>query len=181
MRMAGQIHATTVIGCIADGCAAIACDGQVSTDTIILKGKARKIRRLYHGRVLAGFAGGAADGLHLFERFESQLEAHRGRLQRASVELAKEWRSDKVLRRLEAQLIALDKEHAFLLSGLGDVLEPDDGIVAIGSGAPYAVAACRALARHAGEMSVTEKVREALRIASEICVYTNSEIRVEEL
>ena len=97
------------------------------------------------------------------------------------MELAKEWRSDKVLRRLEAQLIALDKEHAFLLSGLGDVLEPDDGIVAIGSGAPYAVAACRALARHAGEMSVTEKVREALRVASEICVYTNSEIRVEEL
>jgi ATP-dependent HslUV protease subunit HslV len=170
-----------VIGCLRDGQAAIACDGQVTADTVILKASARKVRRLYKGRVLAGFAGGAADGLHLFERFESQLETHRGRLQRAAVELAKEWRSDKFLRRLEAQLIAIDGDHAFLISGIGDVLEPDDGIVAIGSGAPYAMAAGRALLRCGQDMEVPALVREALQIASEICIFTNSNILVEQL
>jgi ATP-dependent HslUV protease subunit HslV len=174
-------HSTTVIGCLREGRAAIAGDGQVTADAVILKSGARKIRRLYNGRVLAGFAGGAADGLHLFERFEAQLEAHRGRLQRAAVELAKEWRSDRVLRRLEAQLVALDGEHAFLLSGQGDVLEPDDGIVAIGSGGPYALAACRALLRFAPGITAADAVHEALKIAAEICVYTNDQIQVEEL
>ncbi len=172
---------TTVIGCLRAGRAAIASDGQVTAEAVILKAGARKIRRLYNGRVLAGFAGGAADGLHLFERFEAQLEAHRGRLQRAAVELAKEWRSDRVLRRLEAQLVALDGEHAFLLSGLGDVLEPDDGIVAIGSGAPYALAACRALVRFVPDITAARAVEEALKIAAEICVYTNDRIHVEQL
>ena len=172
---------TTVLGCLRDGVAAVACDGQVTADVVILKASARKIRRLYEGRVLAGFAGGAADGLHLFERFEAQLEAHRGRLQRAAVELAKEWRSDKVLRRLEAQLIALDRDHAFLVSGQGDVLEPDDGIVAIGAGAPYALAAARALLRCGQNLEVSALVRDALEIASGICIFTNSNIQVEQL
>jgi ATP-dependent HslUV protease, peptidase subunit HslV len=177
----GRWHGTTVIGCLREGHAAIASDGQVTADAVILKAGARKIRRLYNGHVLAGFAGGAADGLHLFERFEAQLEAHRGRLQRAAVELAKEWRSDRVLRRLEAQLVALDNEHAFLLSGQGDVLEPDDGIVAIGSGAPYALAACRALVRFVPGITAAGAVEEALKIAAEICIYTNDQIQIEQL
>lgn len=177
MRMLG----TTVIACTRGGEAAIACDGQVTAGGMILKRGARKIRRLYEGRVLAGFAGGAADGLHLFERFELQLETHGGRLPRAALELAKEWRSDRLLRRLDAQLIALDAEHAFLISGAGDILEPDDGLVAIGAGAPYALAASRALLRHAGPLSVEEVVRHALTITAEICVYTNDAIQVERL
>lgn len=172
---------TTVIGCLHEGHAALGADGQVTADTVIIKAHARKVHRLYQGKILAGFAGGAADGLHLFERFELQLEAHRGRLQRAAMELAKEWRSDKILRRLEAQLVAMDDQHAFLLSGMGDVLEPDDGIVAIGSGAPYALAACRALVRSGAQRTAGEIVRESLTIASEICVYTNAEIQLEEL
>jgi len=174
-------QATTVIGCVRNGRAALGCDGQVTLGQTIVKSGARKIRRLYEGRVLAGFAGGAADGLHLFERFERQLEAHGGRMQRAAVELAKEWRSDRILRRLEAQLIVLDACQAFLLSGAGDVIEPDDGIVAIGAGAPYALAACRALLRHGGEMAVGTAVRHALEIAAEICIYTNSSLHLEEL
>jgi len=174
-------HGTTVIGCLHNGVAAIACDGQVTADPIIMKTTARKIRRLYDGKILAGFAGGAADGLHLFERFEAQLEAHRGQLQRAAVELAKEWRSDKMLRRLEAQLIALDSANVFLLSGMGDVLEPDDGIVTIGSGGPYALSACRTLIRYAQPLEVGEMVKASLQIASEICIYTNGEIQVETL
>jgi ATP-dependent HslUV protease subunit HslV len=175
------VHGTTVLGCVRDGAAALACDGQVTLGATIVKAGARKIRRLFEGRVLAGFAGGAADGLHLFERFESQLEAHGGRLQRAAVALAKEWRSDRVLRRLEAQLIAIDREQALLLSGAGDVIVPDDGIVAIGAGAPYALAACRALLRHGRDPEVTVAVRQALEIAAEICIYTNDNLHVEEL
>jgi ATP-dependent HslUV protease, peptidase subunit HslV len=170
-----------VLACVRSGEAALGCDGQVTAGAVILKATARKIRRLYHGQVLAGFAGGAADGLHLFERFESQLETSRGRLQRAAVELAKEWRSDKMLRRLEAQLITVDCEHAFLLSGVGDIIEPDDGLVAIGSGAPYALAAARALLRFAPELDVRAVVAEALRIAADLCVYTNHEIHLETL
>lgn len=176
-----DIRSTTVLGCVRCGDAALACDGQVTTGAVIVKSTARKIRRLYHGQVLAGFAGGAADGLHLFERFENQLEANRGRLQRAAVDLAKEWRSDKFLRRLEAQLIAVDTEQAFLLSGAGDVITPDDGLVAIGSGAPYALAAARALMKFAPEMEVADVVREALRIAADLCIYTNQEIHLESL
>jgi ATP-dependent HslUV protease subunit HslV len=177
MRMLG----TTVIACTRGGEAAIACDGQVTAGGMILKRGARKIRRLYDGRVLAGFAGGAADGLHLFERFELQLETHGGRLPRAALELAKEWRSDRLLRRLDAQLVALDGEHAFLISGAGDILEPDDGLVAIGAGAPYALAASRALLRHAGSLGVEEILRQALTITAEICIYTNDAIQVERL
>ena len=174
-------RATTVIGCVRSGRAAVGSDGQVTLGAVVVKASARKIRRLYHGQVLAGFAGGAADGLHLFERFETQLESHRGQLQRAAVEVAKEWRSDRVLRRLEAQLIVLDREHAFLLSGAGDLIEPDDGILAIGSGAPYALAACRALTRSLPDLAPGEAVRRALEIAAEICIYTNQVIQVEEL
>jgi ATP-dependent HslUV protease subunit HslV len=182
MRQAGlKTRGTTVIGCVREGRAAIVCDGQVTLGAVVVKAGARKIRRLYHGHVIAGFAGGAADGLHLFERFETQLEAHRGQLQRAAVELAKEWRSDRVLRRLEAQLIALDRERAFLLTGAGDLIEPDDGIVAIGSGAPYALAACRALLRAVPETSAADAVRQALAIAAEICIYTNQTVHFEEL
>jgi ATP-dependent HslUV protease subunit HslV len=172
---------TTVIGCVRDGQAAIACDGQVTLGETILKQQARKIRRLYEGRVLAGFSGGAADGLHLLERFEQRIEAQRGRLQRAALELAKEWRSDRVLRRLDAQLIALDAQHAFLVSGAGDILEPDDGIVAIGAGAPYALAACRALLRYGGPMTIEEAVGRALEITSELSIYTNAAIQLERL
>ena len=176
-----RLRGTTVIGCVRDGRAAIGCDGQVTAGEMVIKAGARKIRRLYHGQVLAGFAGGAADGLYLFERFEARLETHRGRLQLAAVELAKEWRADRLLRRLEAQLIALDTEHAFLISGAGDLLEPDDGIVAIGAGAPYALAACRALLRHGGAATVAEAVQRSLEIAGEICIYTNASIQLEQL
>ena len=176
-----RLQGTTVLGCVVGGEVALACDGQVTAADTIIKARARKIRRLYHGQVLAGFAGGAADGLHLFERFESRLEANRGRLQRAALELAKEWRSDRVLRRLEAQLIALDGQHAFLISGAGDIIEPDDGIVAIGAGAPYALAACRALLRYGGGMGVRDVVRRALEITSELCIYTNDAIQMEYL
>lgn len=176
-----RLRGTTVIGCVRDGHAAIGCDGQVTAGDTILKAGARKVRRLYHGQVLAGFAGSAADGLQLFERFESRLETHRGRLQLAAVELAKEWRSDRFLRRLEAQLIALDGSQAFLISGAGDVLEPDDGIVAIGAGGPYALAACRALLRHGGVNDPACAVRHGLEIAGEICIYSNQTIHVEQL
>jgi len=176
-----EFQGTTVIGYVRDGKAAVACDGQVTAERTIIKATARKIRLLHHGQILAGFAGGAADGLHLFERFESLLEAHGGRLQRAAVEFAKEWRSDRVLRRLEAQLVVLNREQAFLLSGAGDILEPDDGIAAIGAGAPYALAACRTLLRFVPDMSVGDCLRESLRIAAEICIYTNEVIQLEEL
>jgi ATP-dependent HslUV protease subunit HslV len=176
-----QLRGTTVIGCLRDGRAAIACDGQITAGDVIVKAGARKIRRLYHGQVLAGFAGGAADGLHLFERIEARLDAHRGRLQLAVVELAKEWRADRYLRRLEAQLIALDATHGFIVSGAGDLLEPDDGILAIGAGAPYALAACRALLRHSPITDPGEAVRRSLEIAAEISIYTNGSIHLEQL
>lgn len=176
-----ELRGTTVIACVEAGRAAIACDGQVTAGATVIKTTARKVRALHQGSVLAGFAGGAADGLRLFERFEALLERHRGRLERAAVEFAKEWRSDRVLRRLEAQLVAIDRERAFLLSGAGDILEPDDGIVAIGAGAPYALAACRALARHAPGDSIAARLRAAMAITAEICIYTNDVIHVEQL
>jgi ATP-dependent HslUV protease subunit HslV len=167
------MRSTTILGMVRDGRAALGGDGQVTAGAIILKAHARKTRTLAGGSVLAGFAGTAADGLQLFERFELKLEAHHGNLRRAAVELAKEWRSDRVLRRLDAQLAAVSVELALLISGTGDVVEPDDGIVAVGSGGPYALAACRAFRRQA-TLPVEACVQEALQIASELCVYTGA-------
>lgn len=157
----------------------MAGDGQVTLGETVLKHRAVKVRRV-GDRVLAGFAGSAADGLTLFEKFEAKLQEYRGNLPRAAVELAKEWRTDRVLRRLEALLVVCDREHLFVLSGDGNVVEPDDGIAAVGSGGPYALAAARALARHT-DLSAAEIAREAMRITAEICIFTNAEITVETL
>ncbi|HHY99152.1 MAG TPA: ATP-dependent protease subunit HslV [Firmicutes bacterium] len=175
-----MLRSTTILAVLKDGKAAVAGDGQVTLGETIVKHGARKVRRIHQGNVIAGFAGSAADGFTLFERLEGKLEEFRGNLPRASVELAKEWRLDRALRRLDAFLIAVDSSHLFVISGSGDVIEPDDGIAAIGSGGPYALAAARALLRHTG-LSVREVVEESLRIASTICIYTNSDIIVEEL
>jgi len=171
---------TTVIAVRRNGKVAMAGDGQVTFGNTVLKHRARKIRRLYKGLVLVGFAGATADALTLFERLEKKLEAYSGQLLRAAVELAKDWRTDKILRRLEAFMIAADKENLLLISGAGDVVEPDEEVVAIGSGGPMALAAAKALLRHT-ELSAREIAEISLRIASEICIYTNSEIIVEEL
>ena len=174
------LHGTTILAVRRDGRAAIAGDGQVTLGQTVMKHTARKLRRLHNGEVLAGFAGSAADGLALFSRFEAKIEEYRGSLERAAVELSKEWRTDRVLRRLEAFLVVSDREASFLLSGAGDVIAPDDGIVAVGSGAPYALAAARALIRHTG-MDAGTLALEAMKIAAEICVYTNDTITVETL
>jgi len=158
----------------------MAGDGQVTIGQTVVKHTARKIRRLFQNKILAGFAGSASDSFALFARFEAKLEEHRGNLHRAVVELAKDWRMDKALRRLEALLIVADEKNSFLLSGTGDLIEPDDGVLAIGSGGPMALAAARALLKHS-QLSAKEVAEEALLIASEICVYTNKEIVVEEL
>ena len=158
----------------------LAGDGQVTLGQTIVKHKARKIRRLYNDRILAGFAGSAADSFALFSRFESKLEQYRGNLERSAVELAKDWRSDRFLRRLEAMLIVLDTSETFLLSGTGDLIQPDDGIVAIGSGGPYALAAARALAAHS-DLDARSIAEKSMAIASEICLYTNANIVLEEL
>lgn len=175
-----QVHSTTVMAVARNGKVAMGGDGQVTVNQTILKHKARKVRKMFEGKVLAGFAGSAADGLALFEKFEKKLEEYHGNLSRAAVELAKDWRTDKILRRLEAFLIVADREHLFVLSGTGDVVEPDDRIAAIGSGAPYALAAARALLQYSS-LSAREMVEESLRIASEICIYTNQNIVTEEL
>lgn len=158
----------------------MAGDGQVSLGQTVMKHKARKVRRMGDGKVLGGFAGSAADGLTLFDRFEKRLEEYNGQLRRAAVELAREWRTDKMLRRLEAMLIVADQDCVLVLSGNGDVLEPDHGVASVGSGGSYALAAARALLEHT-ELSAEEIAREALTIASEICVYTNKEITLETL
>jgi ATP-dependent HslUV protease subunit HslV len=158
----------------------MAGDGQVSLGPTILKHTARKVRRVHHDRVLAGFAGTAADAFSLFERFEARLEEHRGNLRRAAVELAKEWRSDRVLRRLEALLAVADPDASFLVSGTGEVIEPDDGLIGIGSGGPFALAAARALVAHSA-LDARAIALEAMRVAAGICVYTNDQITVEEL
>jgi ATP-dependent HslUV protease subunit HslV len=158
----------------------MAGDGQVTFGQTVVKQKANKIRRLYNERILAGFAGSAADSFALFSRFESKLEQYRGNLHRSAVELAKDWRTDRVLRRLEAMLIVLDKDTTFLLSGNGDLIEPDDGIVAIGSGGPYALAAARALAGNT-DLDARAIAEKAMAIAGEICIYTNATIALEEL
>ncbi len=158
----------------------MAGDGQVTFGGTIMKQRARKIRRLYHDRILAGFAGSAADSFALFSRFESKLEQYRGQLERSAVELAKDWRTDRSLRRLEAMLIVMDRQQLFLLSGTGDLIEPDDGIVGIGSGGPYAVAAAKALSAHSS-LDPRAIAEHAMQIAASICIYTNGNIAVEEL
>jgi len=173
-------HSTTILAVRHRGNAVLAGDGQVTLGQTIVKHKARKIRRLYNDRILAGFAGSAADSFALFSRFESKLEQYRGNLERSAVELAKDWRSDRILRRLEAMLIVLDKTATFLLSGTGDLIEPDDGIVAIGSGGPYALAAARALAAHS-DLDARSIAEKSMMIASEMCLYTNANIVLEEL
>ncbi len=174
-------HATTILGIVHDGQAALGGDGQVTFGDTIMKHGSVKIRRLLDGRVLAGFAGAAADAFTLFERFEEKLESYKGNLQRAMVELAKDWRQDRYLRRLNALLAAVDTERAFVVSGNGDIIEPDDGIVAIGSGGPYALAAARALRQADPALPVAGVVEQALHIAAGICVYTNDQITVHRL
>jgi ATP-dependent HslUV protease, peptidase subunit HslV len=175
-----MIHATTVIAVRHRGRVAMAGDGQVSFNNMVLKHGARKVRRIYHDQILAGFAGAAADAFSLFTKFEAKLEEYRGNMSRAAVELAKDWRTDRVLRRLEALLGVADLEHSFIVSGTGDVIEPDDGIIGIGSGGGFALSAARALIKHS-DLSAREIVTEAMQIASEICIYTNAQITVEEL
>ncbi len=172
-------HATTILAVRRDGQVAIGGDGQVSVGDTVMKSNAVKVRPMKGGQVLAGFAGAAADAFTLFEKFEEKLERHPGNLQRAAVELAKDWRSDRVLRRLEALLIVVDRQHAYMLSGNGELIEPDDGILAIGSGGSYALAAARALMRETS-LPPAEIVRRAMTIAGEICIYTNTQITVVE-
>ncbi|MCR5814141.1 MAG: ATP-dependent protease subunit HslV [Desulfovibrio sp.] len=174
-------HATTILAVRKDGKVAMAGDGQVTLgQTMIMKHTAKKVRRLYENRILAGFAGATADAFTLFELFEAKLKEMHGNLVRAAVEMAKDWRKDKYLRKLEAMLLVADQEHLLLLSGTGDVIEPDDAVAAIGSGGPYALAAARALSRHS-EMDAKTIVRESMRIAAEICVFTNDHLTLEEL
>ncbi|MBI4455377.1 MAG: ATP-dependent protease subunit HslV [Acidobacteria bacterium] len=174
------MHGTTIIMIRKADSVALAGDGQVSIGKTVIKHSAKKLRRLYNGKVLAGFAGSTADALSLFSRFEAKLEQFNGNLPRAAVELAKEWRMDRALRHLEALLVVADEKNSFLISGTGDLIEADDGIIAVGSGGPYALSAARALNKHTrlGARAIAE---EALRIASEICIYTNDRIQVEEL
>lgn len=176
-----MVHATTILAVRHGDRAVLAGDGQVTLgQQIIVKHGARKIRRLYNEQILAGFAGSAADSFALFARFEAKLEQYRGNLDRSAVELAKEWRMDRALRRLEAMLVVLDKKSTFLLSGTGDLIEPDDGIIGIGSGGPFAQAAAKALVRHSN-LDARRIAEEAMKVAAEICVYTNTSLSIEEL
>ncbi|SDB88536.1 ATP dependent peptidase CodWX, CodW component. Threonine peptidase. MEROPS family T01B [Pelagirhabdus alkalitolerans] len=180
--MSNEFHATTIFAVQHNGKSAMAGDGQVTLgNAVVMKHKAKKVRRLFKGQVLAGFAGSVADAFTLFEKFEAKLETYDGNLERSAVELAKEWRSDKMLRKLEAMLIVMNKNTLLLVSGTGEVIEPDDGILAIGSGGQYALSAGRALKHHATGQSAKEIAHAALKIASEICVFTNDEIILEEL
>lgn len=178
MHLPTRWHATTILGVERDGHVAIGGDGQVTFGDMVVKHGARKIRTLHNGAIIAGFAGAVADAMTLFEKFEAQLREWKGDLRRAAVELAKEWRTDRYLRRLEAQLVVTDGEHLLILSGEGDVLQPDDGIAAIGSGAPYAMAAARALREHT-TLSAHEIVERSMKIASELCIFTNSHLVIE--
>lgn len=178
--MESVFHATTILAVRREDRAVLAGDGQVTLGNTVVKQGARKIRRLYNDQILAGFAGSAADSFALFARFEAKLEQYRGNLERSAVELAKDWRTDRALRRLEAMLVVLDKRSMFLVSGTGDLIEPDDGIIGIGSGGPFAQAAARALARHT-TLTPREIAQNAMTIASEICIYTNNNVTIEEL
>jgi len=175
-----EFRSTTIIGVRHNGKNAMGGDGQVSFGNSILKSRAKKIRKIYDNEVLAGFAGASADAFTLFEKFESRLEQYNGNLSRAAVELAKEWRTDRFLRRLEAQLVVMDQKSMFLISGTGDVIEPDDKIIAIGSGGTFAMAAATALSKHS-KLEAKQIVAESLKIAANICVYTNSNLMIEEI
>ncbi len=173
-------HGTTILSVRRDGRLAMGGDGQVTMGESVIKQKARKLRRCYNEKVLAGFAGSTADAMSLFDRFDKKLEEYHGNLNRAVVELAKEWRTDRALRHLEALLLVADEKNTYLVSGTGDVIEPDDGIAAIGSGGPFAIAAARALVAHSS-MDARAIVEESMRIAGEICIFTNQQIHIEEL
>lgn len=175
-----QFHGTTILSVRRGNAVALGGDGQVTLGNIVIKGGARKVRRLYHDRILAGFAGGTADAFTLFERFEAKLEKHQGHLMRSAVELAKDWRTDRALRRLEAMLSVADRDHSLVITGQGDVLEPEHGVVAIGSGGPYAQAAARALLENT-ELPVRDVVERALSIAADLCIYTNHQRVIEVL
>jgi ATP-dependent HslUV protease, peptidase subunit HslV len=175
-----KFRGTTVLMVRRGDKVAVAGDGQVTLGDMVMKHRAKKVRKLYHGKIIVGFAGSAADALTLFERLEAKLEKHQGNLTRSVVELAKDWRTDRILRRLEALLLAVDASGALLISGTGDVIEPDEGVMAIGSGGPYALAAARALLAHT-KLSAAQICQEAMNIAASLCVYTNSEIVIEEL
>ena len=175
-----RLHATTVLAVRRDGTTVMAADGQVTLGDTVIKATARKVRTLLDGKILVGFAGSAADGLALFERLEGKLREYGGNLTRAAVELAKDWRTDKILRRLEAVILVADRDNLYLVSGTGDVVEPEDGIAAIGSGGPYALAAARALARHT-DLDARSIAERAMAIAAEICIYTNSEVTMAEI
>jgi ATP-dependent HslUV protease subunit HslV len=173
-------HGTTILSVRRDNAVSLGGDGQVTLGNVVVKATARKVRRLYNDRVLAGFAGATADAFTLFERFEAKLEKHQGHLARSAVELAKDWRADRILRRLEAMLAVADRGASFIITGTGDVLEPEHGIVAIGSGGPYAQAAARALLQHTS-LSPEDIVRQSLTIAGELCIYTNQNLVIETL
>ncbi len=175
-----MFHATTILCVRRNNSVAIGGDGQVTLGNTVLKQNARKIRKMYGDKVIAGFAGATADAFTLFEKFEGKLESYRGNITRAAVELAKDWRTDKILRRLEALLVVADRDHTFIISGTGDVLEPEDGIAAIGSGGPYAQAAALALCENTS-LGTGEIIAKAMKIASDICIYTNENISIEEL
>lgn len=180
VRDEAVMRSTTVIAVRRGGAAAMAADGQVTLGSTVVKAKARKVRRLAEGKILAGFAGASADAFTLFERLESKLREYAGSLPRAAVELAKDWRTDKALRRLDAMLVAADREHILLVSGTGDVIEPDEPVIGIGSGGSYALAAAKALLANTS-MGPAEVAREAMRIAASICIYTNDEVVLEEV
>jgi ATP-dependent HslUV protease subunit HslV len=175
-----QFHGTTILSVRRGASVALGGDGQVTLGNVVIKGGARKVRRLYQDRILAGFAGGTADAFTLFERFEAKLDKHQGNLMRSAVELAKDWRTDRILRRLEAMLAVADREHSLIITGMGDVLEPEQGIVAIGSGGPYAQAAAVALVQNSS-LSAREVVDKALAIAADLCIYTNHQRSIEVL
>lgn len=175
-----HLHATTVLVVRHLDSVVMASDGQVTLGETVIKHQAKKVRRIYQDRVLAGFAGSAADGFALFSRFEAKLEEHRGNLERAAVELARDWRIDRALRRLEAMLVVADRKTTYLLSGTGDLIEPDDGVIGIGSGGAYAMAAARVLVRHSA-LSTREIVEQSMAVAADICIYTNARTSLEEL
>src|SRR5688572_11083252 len=175
-----QFHGTTILSARRGATVALGGDGQVSLGQVVVKGGARKVRRLYQDRILAGFAGGTADAFTLFERFEAKLDKHQGNLMRSAVELAKDWRTDRMLRRLEAMLAVADREHSLIITGIGDVLEPEQGILAIGSGGPYAQSAAKALLEHT-QLGPREIVDKSLAIAADLCIYTNHQRIIETL
>jgi ATP-dependent HslUV protease subunit HslV len=175
-----QFHGTTILSVRRGSSVALGGDGQVTLGNVVVKGGAKKVRRLHHDRILAGFAGGTADAFTLFERFESKLDKHQGNLMRSAVELAKDWRTDRILRRLEAMLAVADREHSLIITGVGDVLEPEQGIVAIGSGGPYAQSAAKALLDNT-QLGARDIVDKALAIAADLCIYTNHQRTIEVL